>query len=158
MKRDFKILCTAVAVLAVLQIVCGAAYTVYTVKEDSSYTYVECTVLEVKTSQEDEAVKVEEITVSYMNEEGRSVVARMADFPERFSVGSVFTGRYRDDPMSISAQKTDFFTPVFLIVLGAAYAIADTVFLLMRKKMGFYAMEDVREESADFYTDAEEEN
>lgn len=151
MKKELKVICITVAVLAVLQLVGGIFYTAMTAKEEKSYTYVECTIVWVQRKEDDDTtgddtVAIEGITVSYIGDDGQTVVAQMADFPSSFSVGETFTGRFRDDPLLISAEHTDWFTPVFLIVLGAAYAVIDIILFLLRKKMGLYAMESVADD------------
>ncbi len=146
MKKELKVICITVAVLAVLQLVGGIFYTAMTAKEEKSYTYVECTILSVQSKKEDDTVIIEGITVSYLGSYGQTVVAQMADFPSSFAEGETFTGRFRDDPLLISAEHTDWFTPVFLIVLGAAYAVIDITLFLLRKKMGLYAMESVADD------------
>lgn len=151
MKREFKIIWLCVAILAVLQLVGGIVYTSYTAKLEREFTYVECTVAEVQTkkdedSEDENALIIEKIIVTYKNSAGETVDAEMTDYPQSFAIGSTFTGRYTDDPHKISAEHTDWFTPVFLIVLGALYAIADIAALLFRKHTGLYAMEAVGEE------------
>lgn len=146
MKKELKILWITVAVLAVLQLIGGTIYTVWTAKEEQKYTYVECTIVSVQSKKEEDTVIIEGITVSYLGDDGTTVIAEMADFPSSFSVGTVFTGRFKNDPLKISAEDTDWFTPVFLIVLGGMYAIIDIALLLFRKKMGLYAMESVADD------------
>lgn len=147
MRREFKTLWIAVAVLAVLQLIGGTIYTAATAARERDFTYVECTIVDVKTTEQEDTVTIEEITVSYTDADGNTVTAKMADFPASFSVGSTFEGRYTDDPHKISAQTTDWFTPVFLLILGGAYAIGDIVAFALRKKMGLYAMVDIRDEN-----------
>lgn len=162
MKKEFKIIFITVAVLSVLQLIGGTVYTAWTASQDELYTYVDCTVVSVQSVTEGDTLKIEGITVSYVNENGEVVTAQMEDFPSSFSIGEVFSGRYLDDPLSISAKKTDWFTPVFLIILGAAYAIFDLIAFLLRKKMGLYAMvspydyEDDEDEIADEDTDLDD--
>lgn len=146
MKREFKTLWIAVAVLAVLQLIGGTIYTAATAARERDYTYVECTVVDVRKTEQEDTLTIEEITVSYTDADGNTVTAKMADFPASFSVGSTFEGRYTDDPYLISAEDTDWFTPVFLLILGGAYAIGDIVALLLRKRVGLYAMEDIQDE------------
>lgn len=147
MKREFKTLWIAVAVLAVLQLIGGTIYTAATAARERTYTYVECTVIDVRVTEQEEGVTVEAITVSYTDANGNAVIAEMIDFPSKFSLGSTFEGRYTDDPHKISAQTTDWFTPVFLLILGGAYAIGDIVAFALRKKMGLYAMVDIQDEN-----------
>ncbi len=146
MKKELKTLWIAVVVLAVLQLIGGTIYTAATAANEKNFTYVDCTVLSVQSKQEEDTLIVTGITVSYTDDAGNAVVAEMADFPASFSVGSVFEGRYSDDPLLISAETTDWFTPVFLIVLGAAYGLFALITWSLRKKMGLYAMEDISEE------------
>lgn len=146
MKRELKTLWIVVAVLAVLQIVGGSIYTAITAVRERNYTYVDCTVVSVKTTPDGENFRVEGITVSYADSTGNTVTADMVDFPSSFSVGSTFRGRYEQDPKAVSAEHTDWFTPVFLIVLGAVYALADIGALLLRKKMGLYALNEITDE------------
>lgn len=146
MKKELKTIWIAVAVLALAQIIGGCIFTARTAAAEHSYTYVDCTVVSVRSTQEGDTVTVTGITVSYPDQEGKTVEAQMADFPTKFSVGSKFRGRYQQDPQIVSAQQTDWFTPVFLIVLGVAYALGDLAVLLLRKKMGLYALEETRRE------------
>lgn len=146
MKKELKVLCITVAVLAVLQLIGGIFYTAMTAREEKKYTYVECTITSVQSKEEDDTVTIEGITVSYIGNDGQTVIAQMVDFPSSFSVGETFTGRFKDDPLLISAEQTDWFTPVFLIILGAAYALIDITLFLLRKKMGLYAMESVADD------------
>lgn len=146
MKKELKTLWIAVVVLAVLQLIGGAVYTAATAANEKNFTYVDCTVLSVQSQEEEDGLIITGITVSYVDDGGNTVVAEMADFPASFSVGSVFEGRYSDDPQLISAETTDWFTPVFLIVLGAAYGLFALITWLLRKKMGLYAMEDISED------------
>lgn len=157
MKRDLKVLWITVAVLAVLQLVGGAVYTAWTAKCEKQYTYVDCTVISVQSSEDGDALRIEGITVSYTDGEGRTVIAEMEDFPSSFSVGSTFRGRYSNDPLSISAKQTDWFTPTFLIFLGALYALFDILALILRKRMGLYAMESPSETSDDCTNEIESE-
>ncbi len=151
MKKEFRTLWIAVAVLAVLQLVGGGVYTAWTAHCEKQYTYVTCTVISVSSSKQegDDAVTIDGITVSYVNEQGETVVAEMEDFPSSFAVGESFSGRYSDDPTRISAKQTDWFTPVFLIVLGMGYALFDILTFIFRKKMGLYAMVSPAEELSD---------
>lgn len=145
MKKEMKTLWIVVAVLAVLQIIGGSVYTAMTAIRERDFTYVDCTIVSVQTTQEGDTVQVNGVTVTYTDAAGKTVTAEMLDFPERFSVGQTFRGRYENDPRKISAEKTDWFTPVFLIVLGAAYGLFDVAALLLRKKMGLYALADISE-------------
>lgn len=151
MKKELKTLWITVVVLAVLQLIGGIAYTAWTAQCERRYTYVDCTVVSVSTSQGEEegALIVEGITVSYVADGGGTVIAEMEDFPSSFAVGESFRGRYSDDPSLISAKTTDWFTPVFLIILGAMYALAAAVMFILRKKMGLYAMESPDERFED---------
>lgn len=146
MKKELKTLWIVVAVLAVLQIVGGCIYTGWTVAKDRTYTYVDCTVVSVQSTKKDDIVTIDAVIVSYVNEQGQTVLAQMADFPASFAESSTFRGRYLDDPLTLSAQQTDWFTPVFLLILGLAYALFDLGALLLRKKMGLYALEDISED------------
>lgn len=149
MRKELKTLWIAVAVLAVLQILGGIAYTAYTASEDSRYTYVDCTVISVNTHDgEDGALIVDGIIVSYVDENGNTVIAEMEDFPSSFSEGSLIGGRFSDDPKKISTARTDWFTPVFLIILGLFYALIDAVALIFRKKAGLYALVDATDETS----------
>lgn len=161
MKKELKTLWIAVVVLAVLQLIGGIAYTSWTAHCERQYTYVDCTVVSVSTSQGEEegALTVEGITVSYVASGGETVIAEMEDFPSSFAIGESFRGRYSDDPTLISAKTTDWFTPVFLIILGAMYALAAAVMFILRKKMGLYAMESPDETfEDDGEYDVEDEN
>lgn len=146
MKREFKTLWIAVAVLAVLQLIGGTIYTAATAARERDFTYVKCTVVDVRVTEQEDTVTIEAITVTYTDADGNTVTAQMADFPASFSVGSTFEGRYTDDPHRISAEDTDWFTPVFLLILGGVYAIGDIVAFALRKKLGLYAMVDVKDE------------
>lgn len=149
MKKDLRTVWIVVMVLAVLQIAGGSYFTLRTALYEKNYTYVDCTVVSVQSTQEEDSLLVQGITVSYVNEAGETVLAQMEDFPSSFSVGSTFRARYEQDPYSISAQETDWFTPVFLLVLGAGYGLFGLAALLLRKKMGLYAMEDVSDDRSD---------
>lgn len=148
MKKELKTFWIVVAVLAVLQIIGGCAYTAMTAIKERNFTYVVCTVVSVQTTQDGDTVQVQEITVNYTDTTGNTVTAEMIDFPERFSVGETFQGRYENDPLKISAEKTDWFTPVFLIILGVAYGLFDVAALLLRKKMGLYALADISDQTS----------
>lgn len=143
MKKDLRTVWIVVMVLAVLQIAGGSYFTLRTALYEKNYTYVDCTVVSVQSIQEEDSLQVQGITVSYVNEAGETVLAQMEDFPSTFSVGSTFRGRYEQDPYRLSAQETDWFTPVFLVVLGLVYGLGGLGALLLRKKMGLYAMEDI---------------
>ncbi len=142
MKKSLVTLFVVVAVLAVLLIAGGIAYTVLTAEKESAYTYVEATVKEVETEPSDDAVTIKKVTVTYTGADGEEVTAVMEDFPEKFSVGSTFTARYSVDPLTLSAEKTDWFTPIFMLVLGVAYALGDAIAFFNRKKFGLYALSD----------------
>lgn len=143
MKKQYKTLLIIVTVLAVLQIIGGIVYTSIVGVQEKEYTYVTCTVVEVETEQqEDESYIVKGITVTYENDKGEAVTATMQDFPSSFAEGKSFEARYKDNPLSLSAQKTDWFTPVFLLCLGVCYAIGAIVMFAMRKKMGLYALDN----------------
>lgn len=145
MKKELKTVWIVVAVLAILQIIGGSIYTLHTAEQEKRYTYVACTIEEIRTKQDGDSLIVEGITVSYRADDGSTVTAQMVDFPPRFSEGDTLQGRYVDDPLKISAQQTDWFTPVFLIVLGVAYAAFDVAALLLRKKLGLYALQNAKE-------------
>lgn len=142
MKKELKTLWITVAVLAVLQIIGGSVYTTMTAVQEKKFTYVDCTVIAVQSTRNEDTVTIEGVTVSYRNGEGDTVIAQMTDYPSSFEIGSVFRGRYLNDPEAVSAQVTDWFTPVFLIVLGVGYGLIDVAALLLRKKMGLYALRD----------------
>lgn len=152
MKKQIKALFIVLIVLSVLQIVGGIVYLCLTAVDDKRYTDVVCTISEVKTSvsesdeEEDESVTVESIVVTYVNENGETVEATLESFPSSFSVGTKLDGRYKDDPHSITLEKTSWFLPSFILVLGVAYAIGTVVFYLSRKRMGLYALESVSDE------------
>ncbi len=143
MKKELKTLWLVIAVLAVLQIFGGSVYTAMTAAKERDYTYVDCTIVSVQSTQDGDTVQIQSVTVTYLNTEGNTVTAQLQDLPERFSVGETFRGRYENDPEKISAEKTDWFTPIFLIVLGAAYGLFDVAAWLLRKKMGLYALGDI---------------
>lgn len=143
MKKELKTIWIVVAVLSVLQILGGIAYTAMTAAKERNFTYVDCTVVSVQSTQDDDTVHIQGVTVTYLDREGNTVTAQLQDIPERFAVGETLQGRYEDDPLKISTEKTDWFTPVFLIVLGTAYGLFDVAAWLLRKKMGLYALEDV---------------
>lgn len=145
MKKELKTIWVVVAVLAVLQILGGSVYTAMTATKERSFTYVDCTVVSVQSTQDEGTVQIQGVTVTYLDGKGNTVTAQLQDLPERFAVGESIRGRYDDDPLKISTEKTDWFTPVFLIVLGTAYGLFDVVAWLLRKKMGLYALEDVSE-------------
>ncbi len=143
MKKQYKTLLIIIAVLAVLQIVGGIVYTSIVGAQEKEYTYVTCTVVKVETEQqEDESYLVTGITVTYENDKGETITATMQDFPSSFAEGKSFEARYKDNPLSLSAEKTDWFTPVFLLCLGVCYAIGAIVMYAMRKKMGLYALDN----------------
>lgn len=146
MKKELKTLWIVVAVLAVLQIVGGSVYTGWTAVKEKTHTYVDCTVMAVQSTTDGDSVTIDGITVSYVNGEGQTVVAQMADFPTSFAEGYTFRARYQDDPLTLSVQQTDWFTPVFLLILGLAYGLLDLLALLLRKKMGLYALVDITED------------
>lgn len=149
MRKQYKTLLIILVVLAVLQIIGGIVYTTLTGINEKKYTYVTCTVTDVQTEQnEDETFTVIGIEVSYRGEDGQTVYAQMQDFPSSFQVGESFEARYVDDPLSLSQEKTDWFTPVFLLVLGIEYAIGAIVMFAMRKKMGLYALQADDNENA----------
>lgn len=148
MKKELKTIWVVVAVLAVLQILGGSVYTAMTAAKERNYTYVDCTIVSVQSTQDDDSVQIQSVTVTYLDREGNTVTAQLQDLPERFAVGETIRGRYADDPQKISTEKTDWFTSVFLIVLGTAYGLFDVGAWLLRKKMGLYALEDVSEPSS----------
>lgn len=151
MKKEFKTIWWTITVLAVLQLVGGIIYTSYTAKLEREFTYVECTVTDVQTkkdedSEDENAFIIEKVVVTYKNSAGEMVDAEMAYYPQSFAVGTTFTARYTDDPHTLSAEHTDWFTPIFLIVLGAVYAITAAALLIFRKHTGLYAMESPTDE------------
>lgn len=153
MKKGLVTLFILVAVLAVAQITGGIVYTVLTAENEARYTYVEATVKDVETEKgEDDSVTVKSITVTYIGADGE-VEATMKDFPSKFSIGTTFTARYDEDPTLLSTESTDWFTPIFLIILGVLYALGDAIALLNRKNIGLYALSDDGKE-----TSAEEDN
>lgn len=142
MKKGLVTLFILVAVLAVAQITGGIVYTVMTAKQEARYTYVEATVKEVEiVSGENDSVTVNSITVTYIGADGERE-AKMKNFPSKFSVGTTFTARYDDDPTLLSIESTDWFTPIFLIVLGLLYALGDIIALVNKKNIGLYALSD----------------
>lgn len=159
MKKRIKALFVLLVVLAVLQTVGGIVYLSFTAAEDKLYTDVVCTITEVKTTvvepeedgeeSEGETVTIDSITVTYQNENGEEVVATLADYPSSFQgVGTVLNGRYKDNPTSITLVQTDWFTPSFVLVMGIAYAVGTTVLFAMRKRMGWYALDDSEKDNA----------
>lgn len=151
MKKQIKALFIVLIVLSVLQIVGGIVYLSFTAVNDKLYTEVVCTISEVNTitNEEDESVTVESVIVTYVNGNGESVEATLESFPSSFSVGTKLDGRYKDDPHSISLEKTNWFLPSFMLALGIAYAIGAVVFYVSRKRMGLYALENVSDEYPD---------
>ncbi len=168
MKRRLRTLLVIIAVLAVFQIVAGALLLSWTVTTEKSYTYVTATITEIQTEKQqnedgDEYYTVKSISVAYTNNSGESVVATLADFPYSFELGTVLECRYTDNPLSLSTQTTDWFTPVFTIVLGVVYAIGGTLLFVFRKNFGLYALEDTEkgdfeEEEDDWELDDEQSN
>lgn len=163
MKKEFKAIWWTVAVLAVLQLVGGIIYTSYTAKLEREFTYVECTVTDVQTKKDEDsedknALIIERIVVTYKNSAGETVDAEMTDYPQSFAIGTTFTARYTNDPHSLSAEHTDWFTPIFLIVLGAVYAITAAALLIFRKHTGLYAMESPTEEYEESYHEMSDEH
>lgn len=160
MKRQLKTILILVIVIAILQIVGGIVYLSLTSAEDKSYTSVECTITDVvshtQTSEdgESETVIIESIIVTYQNANGESVTAKLADYPSSFEVGTVLSGRYKDDPSTITLEDTDWSTPTLVLVVGVVYGIGAVVLYATRKKMGMYALDS---EAADTADEAEEE-
>ncbi len=159
MKRQVKSFIIVIAVIAVLQIAGGTVYAIHTARNDKQYTYVDCTVVSVDFEEkEDNQGTINGITVSYVNSEGQTVVAKMADYPYKFSVGTVFRARYTDNPELLSAQSADWFTPVLMIVLGVAYAIGDVVLWVIRKKTGLYALGTIDDSADDDLDDFDDDS
>lgn len=168
MKRHLKTLLVVIAVLAVFQIVVGALLLSWTVKTEHSYTYVSATITEIQTEKQqnedgDEYYTVKSVSVTYTNDSGESVTATLADFPYSFELGTVVKCRYTDNPLSLSTQTTDWFTPIFTVSLGAIYAIGGTLLFVFRKNFGLYALEDTEkgdfeEEDDDWELDCEQSN
>lgn len=160
MKRQIKTIFIILVVLAVLQIVGGTIYLSFTAVDDKKYTTVECTIHSVvftKTEDDEEegtSGTIDKVIVTYQNEQGDTIEAELEDYPASFSIGSVFEGRYKDDPYKITLEETDWFTPSFMLAMGIAYAIGTSVLFAMRKRMGWYALDDGQDKHAE---DVEEE-
>lgn len=161
MKKRIKALFVLLVVLAVLQTVGGIVYLSFTAAEDKRYTDVECTITEVKTTvvepeepaedggeSEGESVTIDAIIVTYLNANGEIVEATLADYPSTFQVGTVLNGRYKDNPASITLEQTDWFTPSLLLAMGVAYGIGTIVLFAMRKRMGWYALDEGEKDNA----------
>lgn len=157
MKKELKAVFITVAILAVLQLVGGTIYTAITAAREKEYTYVSCVVVSVETEtatsgEEDQtdsegvSVTIKSVTVEYENESGEKVTAHLADFPQSFSVGTTLSARYKDDPLNLSTAKTDWFTPVFLLVLGGLYLLTVICMLLFQKRAGLYAIRDAKDD------------
>lgn len=139
--KQLKIIWIIVVVLAVLQIVGGCVYTAWTVKDEQRYTYVDCVIDGIDSVQDGDNYKIESVTVSYFMD-GASVSAILVDYPAKIELGATLSGRYAENPTEVSCKTTDWFTPIFLICLGVAYAIGAAVAFVLRKKMGLYAIVD----------------
>lgn len=162
MKKQLKTILILLIVIAVLQTVGGIVYLSLTAVDDKSYTSVECTIVEVNISKseeiedgEGESVTLESIIVTYQNANGESVRAKLADYPSNFEIGTVLSGRYKDDPNTITLEDTDWFTPSLVLVVGVAYGIGAIVLFATRKKFGMYALDS---EPTDSVPDMEEED
>lgn len=149
MKKRFKTLFIVLIVISVLQTVGGIVYLSFTAANDKSYTEVVCTITEVDsvpTDEEDESQNftIESIKVEYVNADGEVVEGVLKDFPsDKFGVGTVLNGRYKDDPHSITLTRTNWFLPSLVLVIGVAYAIGAVVLYASRKNMGLYALSDM---------------
>lgn len=149
MKRQLKVFLIILTVIAIIHIVGGAVYLATTSVGEREYTYVVCTIEEIlSTPSENDTYTVQEIRVSYQNEKGETVFATLLDYPSSFSVGAKIEGRYKDNPFEISCEKTNWFYPSLVMIVGVVYAVIVIVLLAMRKKMGLYALESV-EKTAD---------
>lgn len=163
MRKDLLTIFIVVAVLAVCQIVGGVVYTVYTARKDASFDYYDCTIVEIETEKvetdtEDgeEQFTIKSVKVQYTLSDGTEVEAYATQYPSSLAVGTEFVGRVSRDSNSldVSAETTDWFTPIFMIALGVVYAIIDLLFFIFRKKTGLYALKDVSNE----YVEIEEDD
>ncbi len=162
MRKDFLTIFIAIAILAVLQIVGGTIYTITTAVVESKYTYYDCTIVEIETEKvesdtdsEIEQYKIKNVKVSYTLADGTEIIANASYYPTPLAVGDVFVGRVSSDSTSdsVSSETTDWFTPIFMIVLGVVYALIDLLFFVFRKKTGLYALKDVSEEYVEIEDD-----
>lgn len=150
MRRSYLSIWIIIVVFAVLQTVGGAVYLALSVQKENAYTYVECKIEEIisePSEAEEGTYVVKSITVSYTNEKGESVLAKMSDYPQSFQEGSTFVGRYLTNPLEISAKSKDLSLQCFTLCLGIVYSVVAVLLFVYRKKLGLYALEDVRKDN-----------
>lgn len=146
MRRSYLAIWIMIVIFAVLQTVGGAVYLALSIEKENAYTYVECTIENIvsePSGESDETYIVKSVTVSYTNEKGEEILAELIDYPQSFTEGTTFTGRYLDDPLEISTESKDLSLQYFTLCLGVVYAIASVLLFVYRRKLGLYALEDV---------------
>ncbi len=155
MKGQLKTILIVIAVLAVFQIAVGSVFLASTVKQERTYTYVTATITDVQTEkgEEENFYTITSIVVTYQNDNGQMTTATLTDYPSSFEIGTVVQCRYTDNPLSLSTQTTDWFTPIFTICLGAVYAISGVILFAFRKKFGLYALQDTENGNFDIQDD-----
>lgn len=139
--KQLKTIWIIIVVLAVLQIIGGSVYTAWTVDNERRYTYVDCVIVDITAVADGDSYTVEAVLVEY-EADGKTVSAKLVDYPSKMEIGTTVHGRYDQSVQEISCKTTDWFTPIFLLCLGVAYAIGAALAFVFRKKMGLYVIVD----------------
>lgn len=131
-------------VLAAILVVGGVVYVSLTAVDAARYQSVMATVVQVKTEKKDEnSVVVKSVTVQYETPQGTVRDDLSGQLPDKLQEGGTLSVRYKkSDTSFVTAERIDWGTPIFLLVIGVLYAVGSIVFVHLRKKAGDYALYD----------------
>lgn len=142
MTKRFKLWLTACFALAAALLAGGIVYTSLTAAENSRYVYTQAEITEINSVENaDGTYDITGVTIRYETEKGTVGVLLEKGLPAELKTGAEISVRYlKTDPAKPSTQRTDWFSPAFLIALGVMYSAIGAAMLLVRKRAGHYAM------------------
>jgi len=131
-------------VLAAILVVGGVVYVSLTAADAARYQSVTATVVQVQTEKKDEnSVVIKAVTVRYETPQGATQSDLSGQFPDKLQEGGDLSVRYKkSDTSFVTAERIDWGTPIFLLVIGVLYTVGSVVFVHLRKKAGDYALYD----------------
>lgn len=131
-------------VLAAILVVGGVVYVSLTAADAAQYQNVTATVVRVQTEKKDEnSVIVTAVTVQYETLHGAVQSDLSGQLPDKLQEGGSLSVRYKkNDTFFVTAERIDWGTPIFLLVIGVLYTVGSGVFVHLRKKAGDYALYD----------------
>ncbi len=131
-------------VLAAILVVGGVVYVSLTAADAARYKNVTATVVQVKSENKDEnSVVIKAVTVQYETPQGTVQNDLLGQLPDKLQEGGNLSVRYKkSDASFVTAERIDWGTPIFLLVIGVLYTVGSGVFVYLRKKAGDYALYD----------------